>query len=130
MDDTALLMGENRYVAEMAKKVMKGLKEEVGEKRPQNCQSLNMERKERARCLLRVISWRTSGNTWSGFENKSQEVGSERKSEEEEVQGEILACQEEQGLPKELHEGQVVATSGYRCQQGRGECIAVGLAPT
>ena len=48
---------------------------------------------------------RQCGNAWSGFENKSQEVGSERKSKKEEVQGEILAYQEEQRLPEELHEG-------------------------
>ena len=41
-------------------------------------------------------------NAWSGLENQSQEVGSERKIEETEVQGEILAYSEEQGLPKEL----------------------------
>ena len=46
-------------------------------------------------------------NAWSGFDNKSQEVGSERKSEEKEVQSEILAHKEEQSLPKELHEGGV-----------------------
>ena len=34
-------------------------------------------------------------NAWCGHENQSQEVGSERKSEKEEVQGEILAHQEE-----------------------------------
>ena len=53
-------------------------------------------------------------NAWSGFEKKSQEVGSERKSEEEEVPGEILDHQQEQGLPKEPHEGggQEVVTSG------------------
>ena len=49
MDDiTALLMEKNREVAEMAKKVMKKLKEEI-EKKASNCQSLKMGRKERAR---------------------------------------------------------------------------------
>ena len=47
-DVTALLMGTNTEVAEMAKKVMRKLKEEVGE-RAQNCRSLRMERKERVR---------------------------------------------------------------------------------
>ena len=41
-----------------------------------------------------------------GLESERQEVGSERKSEVGEVQGEVLAYQEEQGLPKELHEGE------------------------
>ena len=56
--------------------------------------------------------WR---NAWSGFENQGPDVGGKRKSEEEEVQDDILDHQEEQGLPKELHEGggQEVATSGY-----------------
>ena len=41
-------------------------------------------------------------------------LGVKRRSEKEEVQGEILAYQEEQGLPKDLHEGgsKKVATSG------------------
>ena len=43
-----------------------------------------------------------SAEAWSGFENDSKKVG--RKSEEENVQGEILSYQREQGLPKELHE--------------------------
>ena len=66
----------------------------------------------------------------SVFENQSQEVGSERKSKKEEVQGEILVHQEEQGLPEELHEGggQEVVTSGYGASEDVGS--AVGLAPT
>ena len=48
-DITALLMGKNREVAEMAKKVMKKLKEEVEKKKASNCQSRKMGRKERAR---------------------------------------------------------------------------------
>ena len=57
---------------------------------------------------------RQCGNAWSGFENKSQELGSERKSKEKEVQSEILTQKEEQGLPAELHEdgGQEATTSG------------------
>ena len=38
------------------------------------------------------------------IENKSQEVGSERKSEEKKVQGEVLDYQAEQGFPEGLHE--------------------------
>ena len=40
------------------------------------------------------------GNPWSGLENESKEVGSQRKNEKKEVQSEIPA-------PKELHEGGV-----------------------
>ena len=49
------------------------------------------------------------------IENESKGVGSQRNSEKEEVQGEILVYQEEQCLPKELHEGgcQEVVMSGY-----------------
>ena len=47
-DITALLTEKNKEVTEMAKKVMKKLKEEVEKKGP-NCQSLKMEWKERAR---------------------------------------------------------------------------------
>ena len=47
-DITALLMVKNKSVTEMAKKVMKRLREEV-EKRASNCQLMRMERKERAR---------------------------------------------------------------------------------
>ena len=43
---------------------------------------------------------RQCGNTWSGLENWSEEVGSERKSKKDDVQGEILAHQEEQSLPE------------------------------
>ena len=129
-DITALVMGRNKTVAEMVKKVMKRLREEVVEKRPQIVSFMNMERKERVRWLRRVSSWkrnaamqqgRRSGDgrqcwsTWSGLENKCEEVGRERKSETEEVQGEILDHSEEQGLSEELHEGwgQEVATSGH-----------------
>ena len=37
-------------------------------------------------------------------ENESQEAGRERKNEKEEVQGESLDPQEEQGLSEDLHE--------------------------
>ena len=47
---------------------------------------------------------------------------SERKSEKEKVQSEILADQEEQGLPKELHEGrgQKVPTCGHDASKDLG----------
>ena len=68
---------------------------------------------------------RQCGDAWSRFENKSQEVGSNRKSEEEEVQGQIFDHQEEQGLPKDLHGGggQEVATSGYGASRNV-ECMS------
>ena len=56
------------------------------------------------------------GNDGCRLENKSQEVGSERKSQKKEVQSETLAHQEEQSLPEEPHEGgrgQEVVTSGH-----------------
>ena len=46
-DITALLMVKNKFVTEMAKKVMKTPKEV--EKKASNCQLMRMERKERAR---------------------------------------------------------------------------------
>ena len=52
-----------------------------------------------------VTFGRQRENAWSGSENKSQEVGSKRKSEEEEVESEILAHQEEYSLPEEPCEG-------------------------
>ena len=58
-DITALLVEKNKVMADMEKKVMKKLREVV-EKEASNGQSLKMERKERARFLRRVASWRTS----------------------------------------------------------------------
>ena len=52
-DITALLRGKNKEVAEMAKNVIKKLKDEV-EKKGSNCQSLRRERKERARWFVRA----------------------------------------------------------------------------
>ena len=55
----------------------------------------------------------------------------ERESEKEEVQREILAYREDQSLPEELHEGggQEVAASGYGASK-KWEVHAVGMAPT
>ena len=50
---------------------------------------------------------RKRGDAWGGPQNQSEKVSSKRKSEKEKVQGEILDHQEEQDLPKELHEGWV-----------------------
>ena len=48
-DIAALVMGKNKEVTEMAKKVMKKLKEEVERKKGSNCRSPKMGRKGRAR---------------------------------------------------------------------------------
>ena len=48
-DTTAFLMGKNEEKAEMAKKVMKSLREKVEKKWFKHCRSLRMERKERVR---------------------------------------------------------------------------------
>ena len=58
---------------------------------------------------------RQCGNAWSGLEDQSKKTGSARESGEEEVQSEIFTYEEEQGLPKELHEGgsQEAVTSGH-----------------
>ena len=111
-------MGKNREVAEMAKKVMKKLKEEVEKKRAQRGQSLKMERnKMLASCgfqedelrqcskeegVTMVDSVETLG---VDLRTSVKRLGPKKKSKKEEVQGEILAYQEEQGLPAELHEG-------------------------
>ena len=52
----------------------------------------------------RSVDGRQCLNAWRRLENKSQGIGCERKSEEEEVQSEILDHQAMQGLPIELHE--------------------------
>ena len=101
MDDiTALLMGRN-------KKVGRGLRE-----RAVSYQSTRMEKKERVRSLLRVASWRTScvnAARMKAMADSVETLGVDLRTRVkrlgEEVQGEILACQEEQCLPKELHEG-------------------------
>ena len=68
-----------------------------------------------------------------GLEDWSKEVGSQRKSEEKEVQNEVLAFQEEQGLPEELH-GDGESRSCYEwvwCLQGCRELVCtVALAST
>ena len=47
-DLTALVRGRNKVVAEMAKKVMKKLREEI-QRKASHSQSTRMEKKERAR---------------------------------------------------------------------------------
>ena len=109
-DIAALVQGGNKDVAEMAKKVMKKLKEEVEKKGLKlsvtengkegkskmvaSCGFLESELKpiqKRRRSDL----GRQCGNAGSGLKNKGQEVGSERKSEKKKVQGEVLDYQEE-----------------------------------
>ena len=111
-DITALFMGKNKKVAEMAKKMMRKLKEEVGEK--DLILSSTEKGKEGGKCKmiascgfleerLRECSkeeggddGRQCGHAWSGHENQSQEDGSERKSKNNEVQGYVLAHEEEE----------------------------------
>ena len=64
-----------------------------------------MERKEQDDCFVRLLGGRAAtlqprrrndvgrlcGNVWSGLENESQEVGSQRQIEKREVQGDVLA---------------------------------------
>ena len=66
----------------------------------------------------------TDPNVGSGLEDQSQEVGSERKSEKEEVQFEILAHQVEQSHPEELQEGrgEVVDTGSGTSESVRSAC--------
>ena len=90
-DVTALLMGKNREVAEMAMKVMRGLEEEVEKKRPQVVSHGKWEgRKEKDDCVVWLLGGRAAsmqqgrrsdvgrqrGNAWSGLEAK---VGSKRR---------------------------------------------------
>ena len=74
---------------------------------------------------------RQCGNAWSGYENWSQEIGSERKRKKEEVQG-VLDYQEEQGFPKELHEGgcQEGVTTGYGASEVLGNPRRGDIAST
>ena len=74
---------------------------------------------------------RQCGNAGSRLENQSQEFGSEGKSEKNEVQSEILAYQEEQSLPEELHEGGVkkLLRAGMVPARTWG-AHAAGMAPT
>ena len=61
-------------------------------------------------------------NSGRRLENKSEKVGSKRKSGEEEVQGEVLDYQEEQGLPEEQHQSgcQEAAKSGHGASKDVG----------
>ena len=65
---------------------------------------------------------RQCGNAWSRFENEGKEFGRQRKSEEEEVQVEILACQEDRVVQKNHLKvgGQEVVTSGYGASKNVG----------
>ena len=119
----------------MAKKMMKKLKEEV-EKRGLKLSVIEhgMEGKSRIvascglledelrQCNKEGVTMANSVETGSRLENQSQEFGCERESEKKEVQSGILAHKEEQGLPKELHEGgsHEVVTSGYGASKNVG----------
>ena len=73
-------------------------------------------------CVNAANDDRQCRNAWSGFENESKKVGGQRISEEEEVQGEILAYQEEQSLPKELYEGG--CQESVTCRYDAGKDVA------
>ena len=91
MDDiTALVKGKNKEVAEMAKKVMNKLKEEVEKKGLKlSVTEHGKEGKSKMIASCGFLENESSGvtmadsvaNARSGLENKGQEVGSERKSE-------------------------------------------------
>ena len=55
-------------------------------------------------------------------------LGVKEKTRRKKVQSEILAYQEKQGLPEELHEGGRPKSSYVRvwCPEGRGECMQQG----
>ena len=109
-DFAALVNGKIKLVSEMAKKVMKKLKEEIEKKGLKL--SVNETGKEGKSKM--IASCRFQENELSQFskeervtladsvetlgvrlENKSQEVGSERKSDKKNVQIEVLDYQEE-----------------------------------
>ena len=100
-DITALLMKKNEEVAEMAKKVMKRLREEVemrglklsvnenGKEGKSNMiASCGFLENELRQCSKEGVTMADSVETLGvDLRKKSQEVGCERNSEEEEVQG-------------------------------------------
>ena len=129
----------------MAKKVMKKLKEEVEKKglklsvtengkegQSKMIASCGFLEDELRQCSEEEgVTIRHCGNDGCRLKNKSQEVGSKRKSEEKEVQSEILSYQQEGSLPenfvktgakKILRAGMVPART-WRVH-------AVGIAPT
>ena len=121
-------MEKNKELAEMAKKVMKKLKEAVEKKglklsvtesgkegKSKMTASRGFLEDELRQCSKEGVTMTDSVETLVvDSRTRVKSLGSQRKSEEEEVQGEILAYQQEQGLPKELHEGesQETYTSG------------------
>ena len=102
MDDiTALVKGRNKDVVEMAKKVVKKLKEEVEKKDLKLSVTENgKEGKSKMTALCGYLEEevasiqkrrrsdvdRLCGHTWSRLGNESKKAWSERKSEKEEVQ--------------------------------------------
>ena len=111
----------------MAKKVIKKLKEEVGEKglkllftengkegKSKMIASCGFLEDELRQCSKEEGVTLADSVETLGVDLRTR-VKSKRKNEEEEVQGEILDHHVEQGLPAELHEGgsQEVVTSGY-----------------
>ena len=129
-DITAFVRRRNKVVAEMAKKVMKRVREEVEKKghklsanengkegKSKMIASCGFLKEELRQCSTEEgVTMADSVETLGVDLRKQESKGwGQKKNEEEEVQGEILDHQEEQGLPKELHEGggQEVVTNGY-----------------
>ena len=120
-DITALVKVVNREVAEAAKKVMKKLKEEIEKKgldmsvtengkegKSKMIASCGFLENELRECSKEGVTMADSVETL-GVELRTRvnKLGAKGKARRKEVQSEILAHQEEQGLPKELHEGGV-----------------------
>ena len=81
-------------------------------------------------CVIAARKMSDDGRT-RGTNLGAKEVGSERKSEKDKVQSEILTHQEKRGLPKKTHEGgrQEVATCGHGASENVG-AHAVEMART
>ena len=131
MDDiTALLMEKNKEVAEMAKKVMKKLKEEVDKKgfkfsvtengkegKSKMIASCGFLEDDLRQCSKEEgVTMEDSVETLGMDSGKRvKRLGAKEKSRRKKCKVTFFDHQEEQGLPKELHEdgGQEVVTSGY-----------------
>ena len=129
--------GKNNVVAEIAKKAMKKLKEEVERKGLKlsvtedgkegkskmiaSCGFLENELHQfnREEGVILADSVETLG---VDLRTRLKRLGAKEKSEEEVVQGEVLAHKEEECISKELHESgcQEVATCGYDASKDLG----------
>ena len=135
-DITALVIGRNEEVAEMAKKVMKKLKEEVGKKGLKL--SVTEKGKEAKSKIIASCGFlendlcqfsREEGVTLAhsvqtlgvDLRTRVKRLGAKEKTEGE-VQREVLNHKEEQSISKELHEsgGQEVVMRGYDASKDLG----------